>query len=141
MSTSQTILGDGFLTLDPGLAGVKELGEQVTKCEFDPKPSTGDATPVLSGGMIAGDYTEAPTLSGSLVPDFGETDSVQEWLITNAGKTVGFEFVPNKRKGKKITGRLQVVAVKIGGDVKKADGIDFEFPVTEYALAAYQPQP
>ena len=136
MSTRQVKLGDGYLTLDPTTSGSKELGEQVTSVKFDPKPSTGDATTVLTGAVIAGDYTEAPVLTGTLVPDFGETDSVQEWLITNAGKTFDFDFVPNNLKGKKITGTCQVVAVAIGGDVKKADTIDFEFPVMEYDIAA-----
>jgi len=136
-ATAKNRLGDGFLTLDPGLPGVKELGDQVTNVVFDPKPSTSDAQPVLSGNIVAGDYTEAPELSGTLLPDFGENVSVQEWLITNAGKTVAFEFVPNKLKARKITGHLQVTSVQIGGDVRKSDTIDFDFPVQDYAIAEY----
>ena len=140
MATHRTRLGDGYLTIDPGEPGKKELSDQVTNCVLNINPSTGDPVTVLSGNVVAGDYTEAPTLTGTLLPDFGEADSIQEWLNTNAGKTFDFEFIPNKTKSKKITGTLQVTAVNIGGDVRASDDIDFDFPVQSYEFALSQPE-
>lgn len=135
MTINRTLLGPGVLTIDP--AGVDEtaLSEQVTNVKLVPKVKTDDPIPVLSGGTVAGDREESFTLKGKMLPDFGETDSILEWLFTNRGKTMSFEFQPSTAKARQITGDLVVEATEIGGDVGKADEVDFEFVVLTVDLA------
>lgn len=138
MSVKQVKLGDGLLTLDPGGAA-KELSEQITNAVLEPKVNNGERKKTLSGGTYTEGRSEEWTLGGKMLPDFGETDSIQEYCFTNRGKTFSFEFVPNKDKAKKFSGTLTVEAVQLGGDVGKADEVEFEFPVDAdgLALAAY----
>lgn len=136
MTIQRSVLGPGLLTLDPTLPGVLEMSSQVTDVVFDPKADVSDSIPVLSGEIAPGDYTEAPTISGSLLPDFGQADSIQEWLFTNKGKTVTFAFTPSSSLASKITGHLVVKPSTVGGTVKKADTIDFEFQVLDYDIQA-----
>ncbi len=135
MTARRTILGPGLLTIDPGGAGEKALAEQVTNVKLVPKVKTGDPVPVLSGTILAGDREESFTLKGKMLPDFGEVDSVLEWLFTNRGKTMSFEFQPATSLARQTVGTLVVEATEIGGDVGKADEVDFEFVVLTVDLA------
>lgn len=132
----RTVLGPGVLSLDPGQPGTLDMSSQATNVVFDPGADVSDATPVLSGEVAPGDYTEAPTLKGTLIPDFGNTGSIQEWLYTNKGKTVSFNFTPNSSLASKITGQLVVVPAPVGGDVKTSDTVDFTFQVLNYDITA-----
>lgn len=139
MAIKRTILGNGTLIIDAGGTLPMPFSEQCTNVKLIPKVSTGDPIKVLSGSTIGGDRTESFELKGKIVPDFGETGSVQEWCFTNRGKDLPFEFIPRTDKTKKLTGTLTVEAVEIGGDVGKADPIDFTFVVLTVAVGAHVP--
>lgn len=135
MAIKRTVLGAGKLTIDT--TALQNFSSQTTNVVLTPKVKTGDPIRVLSGETLGGDREESFTLKGKLLPDFGEAGSLQEWCFTNRGKDMPFEFVPRLDKSKKITGTLTVEAVEIGGDVGKADPIDFEFVVLTVELAAH----
>lgn len=139
MTIRRTILGPGRLTIDPGETGAKPFSEQVTECKLIPKAKTGDPIKVLSGSQVAGQRTETITIKGKLLPDFGETDSIQEWLWTNRGKTMAFEFTPRNDKAKGFTGDIIVEAVDVGGKVGDGDEVDFEWTVMNVELTATAP--
>lgn len=140
MAVKRTVLGPGHLIIDPS-TGPMAFESQVTNCRLVPSVDTGDAIPVLSGERVAGDRTESFTLQGSMIPDFGQEGSLQEWLFTNRGKTMDFEFVPRKDLSKQLVGSLVVEAVEIGGDVTTSNPVDFEFQVLEVELGAFTPVP
>lgn len=139
MTVRRTILGPGTLTVDPGQPGARALSEQVTHTKLIPKVKQDDPITVLSGAVVAGDREESWTLKAKMLPDFGETDGVQEWCFTNRGKTLPFEFVPRSDLTKKLTGTLVVEAVEIGGDTGKADEVEFEWTVLTVLIGANVP--
>lgn len=139
MTIKRTVLGNGTLIIDVGEVGAMPFQEQVTNLKLIPKVKTGDPVKVLSGSTAGGEREESWELKGKILPDFGETGSIQEWCFTNRGKDLDFEFVPRTDLTKKLTGTLTVEAVEIGGDVGKADPIDFTFVVLTVALATHTP--
>lgn len=129
-------LGDGLLTLDAGGSDPMEFAHKVVEVSLEPDSS--DVVYTLAGDSVA---DESWKLSGKLLPDFGDPNSLQEWCFTNRGKEMPFEFVPNLEKGKKVTGKATVAPVAIGGEVRANDKIDFEFKAVDISIAAHTPTP
>ena len=65
-----------------------------------------------------------------------DTDNLSAWCFDHSGETMPFEWVPNNKGKIKWTGKVNVSAVSIGGDVKNKNTNDFSFPATEIAHAA-----
>lgn len=124
MAVKSITVGPGTLTV--GASGALTVfSSQVTSCKLVPSVDQGDAITVLSGEQVAGDRTESWTLEGTILQDFGSTDSKTEWLFTNRGTTQVFEYTPATAAGKKITGSVTVEAIEIGGDVSSKPTSDF----------------
>lgn len=123
------------LTVGPGKLQIGDtenlttFESQIRSAKLVPSVDKGDPIDVLSGEQAAGDRSESFTLQGTMLQDFGSTDSKTEWLFTHRGETHPFEYTPNNAKGKKITGQVEVEAIDIGGDVKAKAESDFEFQV------------
>lgn len=123
------------ITMGPGKFTIGEAGDltvfssQVTSIVLKPSVDKGDPIDVLSGEQASGDRSEKFTLEGTLLQDFGATDSTTEYLFENRGTDMPFEYVPSTSRGKKITGILTVEAIDIGGDVKTKPTSDFAFDV------------
>lgn len=128
MAVKTLPIGPGTLTIGSDLS-LTHLESQVTEATLTPKVDNDDPIPVLSGEEVAGDRSETWTLEGTMLQDFGEADSVTEWLFTHAGETHPFAFVPNSSKVRQITGNLQVEATAIGGKARSKAEADFEFVV------------
>lgn len=118
-------LGPGKLTLGQN----KEFAAQLTKCTLVPSVSKEKPTPVLSGEIVPGKREEAFNLKGTIYQDFGETDSLVEWLWANRGTEQTFTFAPRNGK-KKVTGKLIVEAIDIGGAVGDVLQSDFDWELT-----------
>lgn len=134
----RTILRDGILTIGE-TGSLTVLASQCPQVELVPAVKQDDPIEVLSGDTAAGDRTESWQLKGKLIQDIGQANSVWEYCFTNRGKEQPFEFVPNSTSPtpKKLTGRLVVDAISVGGEVGKANQSDFEFQlVGEPVLAA-----
>ena len=128
MAVKTITVGPGALTIGSDL-NITNFESQVTAARLVPNVDTEDAINVLSGEQVAGDRSESFTLEGSMLQDFGDTDSKTEWLFTHRGEEHPFSFQPNSSKGKKITGTLVVEAIEIGGDARTKAQSDFEFQV------------
>jgi hypothetical protein len=102
---------------------------QVISITLEPDVKSDDDQPVLSGEIVAGADTETWTVKGTLLGDFGSTESLQEFCFTNAGTQMPFTFTPLSTAGKQFSGVLKVRAVPFGGDVGDRHEADFEFPV------------
>ena len=128
MAVKVLTVGPGVLTI--GASGsLTNFESQVTSCKLVPNVDNDDPINVLSGEQVAGDRTESFTLEGSILQDFGDTESTTEWLFEHRGETHPFKFVPSTSKGRQITGNLQVEAIDIGGDARTKAQSDFEMQV------------
>lgn len=132
MATNRPLhqLGPGSLTFDaPGGGSVLlDMSAQVTKCSIAAKGDSDDPTPVLSGGQVVGARTYAWTLSAELFQDAAK-DGVIDWSWRNAGAETTFTFTPSAG-GEKVTGRVQVDPIDLGGDVKKKNTSEIEWTIT-----------
>lgn len=121
------------LKVGPGklsIGGVDDLTlfeSQITTATLEPSVDKGDVKRVLSGETKSGDRTESWQIKGTMLQDFGETDSRTEWLFDHRGEEHEFEYVPSNKAGKKITGTIAVEAIAIGGEVGTDAESDFEF--------------
>ena len=126
MAVKTLTVGPGKLQIGDS-ENITTFESQTRSCKLVPNVDTDDPIDVLSGEQIAGDRSEAFTLEGTFLQDFGATLSTTEWLFEHRGESHPFEYTPNNSAGKKITGTLQVEAIDIGGDVKTKAESDFEF--------------
>jgi len=121
------------LTVGPGKLQIGDtenltmFESQIRSAKLVPSVDKGDPIDVLSGEQVSGDRSESFALEGTMLQDFGATDSRTEWLFEHRGQTHPFEYTPNNAAGKKITGQLEVEAIDIGGDVKSKAESDFSF--------------
>lgn len=128
MAVKVLTIGPGVLTIGSDSL-LSSFESQVTSVSLVPDVDTDDPINVLSGEQVAGDRSEAFTLEGEMLQDFGDTNSRTEWLFTHRGEEHPFSFTPNSSKAKKITGNLVVEAVTIGGEARTKATSDFEFQV------------
>lgn len=126
MTTNVITMGPGKFTIGD-TADLTVFSGQVTSIKLVPSVDKGDAIDVLDGGQVSGDRSESFTLEGTLLQDFGATDSTTEYLFENRGTEQPFVYIPNSSQGKQITGILTVEAIDIGGDVKTKPTSDFTF--------------
>lgn len=132
-------LGPGRLTF--GATGsLHELSAQLKTCNINPESSAEDDEFGLDWSALAGDTTDAATISGTFKQEYSQTSFIK-WAHDNRGKVMPFEFVPvvDTKDGLKVTGKVQIVRVGFGGDVKKTNDQDFEFKIVggEYELDEY----
>lgn len=119
-------MGPGTLTIGD-VAALTQFESQLSNCRVVPNVDRGDPIHVLSGEEAPGDRTERWTLAGTLVQDFGSTESKQEWLFTHRGEEHPFVFTPSTAAGRQVRGEVTVEAVEIGGDANTKPTADFEF--------------
>lgn len=126
MTVKASRLGPGHLTL--GSAGtIQEFGSQVTKMELAPEYDDGDVVAVLSGEELAEDDDESWKLSGEFYQEHSMTGLVA-WCKEHSGQRLPFTFTPEDGEEFIVTGECKVRAVKVGGEVKKRNTTEFEFP-------------
>lgn len=120
-------LGPGGLTVGE-IGSLANFSAMLSKVSLEPKVDAEDPTPVLSGDDLAGDRTYSYRLKGTFLQDLEATGLVQ-FTHAHKGEELPFEFVPNTAKGVKITGRVVIDPVLIGGDVKKRNTTDLDLEV------------
>lgn len=126
MTVKADRLGPGLLTF--GAVGTtQEFGSQVTKIELTPEYDDGDIVTVLSGDELAEDDEESYKLSGEFYQEHTLTGLVV-WCKTNSGQVLPFTFVPDNDSELAVRGNCKIRAVKLGGEVKKRNTTEFEFP-------------
>ncbi|WP_314148237.1 hypothetical protein [uncultured Leifsonia sp.] len=122
-------------TLGPGSLKIGETGSarewagDLTKTALAPDTSSEDPIPLLDGNNLDGEDTTTWTLSGTLVDNF-DYDSLQRFALENAGKLLPFVWTPNNTGGTDFSGIIKMRPIGWGGDVKKKNTNDFEFPLT-----------
>ncbi len=126
-------------TLGPGTLMIGETASQqkfdadTTNVKLKPDVSTSDPTTFLDGHEESGEATVTWKMTGSITEDFS-AGGVQAFCIKNMGKSLPFTFKPNKNAALSATGKVKIVPLAIGGDVKTQNSQDFEFEATDVAF-------
>lgn len=137
MADKTRTLGPGLLTIGSD-DSIRELSADVTNVTLTPSNDSEDSDHYLDGHEEGGETTTTWELSGNIGEDYS-MDGAQVWALNNNGKTMPFEFVPNKSGKLKITGNLTVQPIAFGGDVKAKNKVDFTFPATDINAETYTP--
>ncbi len=127
MAVTVTKLGPGTLKFGE-MGDEQEFATHVTKCELSPDEADGEKIKVLSGDVYVEDGEFEGKISGEFFQEFG-LESLVNWTWKNHNKVMKFTFTPNTDAGMVFTGECKVKAVKIGGDVGKANTTEFEWSV------------
>jgi hypothetical protein len=120
-------LGPGSLKIGE-TASAREWAGELSKCAITVDTSGDDPTPMLDGSELAGEESYAYVLALTLQQDY-EYTSLEVFCHQNKGKEFPFVFVPNSAGGVDWSGTLRIRPVNIGGDVKKRNTSDAEFPI------------
>jgi hypothetical protein len=112
--------------LGPGVLEIGEVGTevdyaaQITGCTITWDKDKEDDTPVLSGGLLAGDTTYTASLNAEVFQDLGEADGLVEFSWANKGTEVPVTFIPSTAAGRQVTGIVIVDPIDVGGDEAKS---------------------
>lgn len=120
-------LGPGIFTVGE-VGSPREFGGHVTVCALEPEHETDDDLTTLDGSTIGGDLTTKWAAKGEFVQDY-LAGSLVKYAADNNGVRLPFKFVPSTAGALEVSGTLEVRAVKVGGDVKKKNTTEFEWPV------------
>ncbi|RWZ52936.1 hypothetical protein ELQ90_03095 [Labedella phragmitis] len=124
---STRTLGPGSLKIGE-TASAREWAGELSKCAITVDTSAEDPTPMLDGSEQAGEETYAYVLALTLQQNY-EFDSLEMFCFANRGKELPFVFTPNNAGGIDWSGTVRIRPVNIGGDVKKRNTSDAEFPI------------
>jgi hypothetical protein len=129
MSIEDDQLDHGSLTVGPKGSPVLTLSCQVTKVSLEPKTNeSGDKIATLCGDELSTDVTTDWSLKFTGVQDWGNKTGFINYAFDHDGEIADFEFSPKADKGPTWSGKVQIRAVVIGGDVKKRITSDAEWP-------------
>lgn len=118
-------LGPG--TLQIGETGTElDLSCQVTEVTVTWDNDTDDDVPTLCGGVLAGDDTFTATLEATIVQDM-IAGGVIDFTWRNKGKVVPLTFTPTEGEAK-VVGDIKIIPVDLGGEVKKKNTSDVQWP-------------
>lgn len=121
------ILGPGSLTF--GEAGtLRQFAGDTTKATLTPSTDSEDDTPMLDGTNESGADTTTWTIGGTIMDKY-TLDSLAVWAANNAGKELPFVFTPSTEGSLEVGGVAKIRPIALGGDVKKKNSNDFEFPL------------
>lgn len=121
-------LGPGSLKIG-ATATPREFAMNLTNCRITSDTSSEDPTPMLDGSEMDGEDTYAFALAGKIQQDY-DYDSLERYCFDNRGKLEPFVFTPANDGGIDWSGTVKIRPVsEMGGDVKKRNTTDFEFPI------------
>lgn len=122
-------LGPGTLTFGSSSA-IKDFSARVKSVTVKPEVHDEGGTRLLNGD----ETFEADATFGSLTAEFFQDyvlNGLVAWTWTNANKVVPFTFIPHNSGQVKVTGKVKVKPVELGGEVKKTNTTTLTFPIVE----------
>jgi hypothetical protein len=111
------------------MLGTKDYSAQISNVRLTPNHETEDGTKTLGFPNPAPLATTTWTLAGSAIQDWEDKTGFVRYCIDNNNTETPFEWTPNNGKAFKATGRCQVLAVELGGEIDTQSTTDFEFTV------------
>lgn len=120
-------LGPGVLTIG-AVGSTLDFSGRCRSASITWKVDQEDDTPLLSGGVEAGDRTYAATLEATVSQDDLTVGGLVDYSWAHKGQAVPFTFTPYTFTGaRSITGELVVDPLDVGGDVKKKNTSDLKW--------------
>jgi hypothetical protein len=129
MPLTDSRLGPGTLTFDPGGTTPHDFSAQAAAVRLTPSVDTADGTPTLETPEPAPLSTITWALNLDSIQDFTDPAGVVNYLMDNALAEVGFEWVPDDAAGPTYTGTVQILPIEIGGDVAVQVVTSVELPL------------
>lgn len=126
MAIEYYTMGPGSLSLGAGPLNVSaQVEEFAVECSENVKKT--DPKPMLSGDdkITADKVTREWKATGVLQQDLAAA-GVIDYTWANEGDEVAFTFVPSTAEGRKVTGTVRLVPIKVGGKA----GDDPTSPIT-----------
>lgn len=121
--------GPGSLIFGSGTgASLLDISCQVTAAKITFDFDKEDDLPTLCGDTIPGEEVTSATLEFSAAQDT-EKDGMTDWTWKNSGKQVPFTLIPKEGESAAVAGIVTVRATEFGGDVKKRNISDAEWPI------------
>ncbi len=121
------VLGPGSLAIGE-VGTTRQFAGDITKVNLNATTNSEDDTPLLDGTNESGADTYAYTLTGTIMDKY-TLDSLTVWCETNKGTELPFVFTPSNDGELEVSGTVKIRPVGLGGDVKKKNTNDFEFPL------------
>lgn len=124
--------------LGPGTLRVGATGETVdleghlSEGEFATDKEQDDPTPVLSGREVASPASYSASISGTVLLDLADGQSIFYYSHTHKGEQVAVSYIPNAEVGTEIRGVITMDPLGIGGDIRGNASAEFEWAFTEF---------
>lgn len=139
---TSSILGPGVLEFgdDPDTI---DFSMQMTNVALIPSHEESDQTGTLGKPKRAADVKTTWVLGGTQVQDFEleATEGFSEYARVNNNQEKFWRFVPNDAYAIQYSGKAQIRAVQIGGEIDTELTADFSLPITEGPDRATVPAP
>lgn len=127
MPIVESKLRRGKLTL-----GGKEFATQASNIKMTPEhKSEGDALETLDGSTIAPVTKRSDTMKINAIQDFTEPKGFLAYCDENDLTEVTFEWQLTSSPFPKCTGKVQIRAVEVGGDINTRLSSSAEWPATD----------
>lgn len=126
-TAAPSTLGPGLLTIGE-TGSTTEFGVMVSEVTLEPDFDSDDPIVMLSGDEYAGDESVTWTLKPTIYQTY-DKDSLILFTHQHAGEEMPFTFVPDKAGVLQAKGKLKMRPASIGGEVKKRNTSELEFPV------------
>jgi hypothetical protein len=104
---------------------------QTTAVKLVPDYDVEQGVETLCGDREPDATVERWELQLTAIQDWSDPAGLTEWLFTNAGKVVPYEWKPTGATGPTYAGTCQVFASEIGGEVGARLTADLTFPCME----------
>lgn len=129
-----TKLSPGTLRITTGPSGstTVEMSCHLSAGEFATDKSQDDPIPVLCGSRVASAADYTASISGTVLLDLADPDSIFYYSQAHKGEQAYLEYVPNTDVGMEISGFVTMDPLGISGDMGANATADFEWSFTEY---------
>lgn len=126
-----TKLGPGILTI--GETGSElDLSCNLSAAEFATDKDQDDPIPVLCGREVASAATYTATISGTLLLNLSDPESIFYYADVHKGEVVPVSYTPNTDAGAVITGNVTLDPLGLSGDVRANIEAEFEWAFSEW---------
>lgn len=137
-AVTPTKLGPGTLTI--GATGSEvDMSCALSAAGLGTDKDQDDPVPLLCGDNAQSPAEYTGTLTGTVLLDLADPDSIFYFSHTHKGEVVPVTFTPNTAAGMTVTGEVTIDPLEIAGDVRGNAQADFEWAFVEFPTVTPPP--